>query len=188
MRLTGGVLSIETEGQVVVTFETDRLSARRLVADDSPWLDQMHADPEVMATLGGVRDRAASQAWLTDNLNHWASFGYGQWMLAVDGETIGRGGIRRIDASVGEDLAEIGYALARDHWGQGYATEAAQAFVRVGFDHYGFGQLGAITLIDNHASANVLEKAGFTFERSFDHPAGRHQFLRLRAEDAPKPD
>lgn len=165
----------------VERFTSDRLVGTRLRQSHAAWLEQLHADPHVMATLGGLRDAAQSQEWLDDNLTHWADHRFGQWMLAThDGTIIGRGGLRLIDPSVGEDLVEVGYAIARAHWGHGYATEATRAFIELAWSHHDLEQLGAITLVENLASARVLEKAGFSEERVVDHPAGVHRFFRLR--------
>jgi RimJ/RimL family protein N-acetyltransferase len=54
----------------------------------------------------------------------------------------------------------LGYMLHRDHWGRGYATEAARAIVRFGFDEMGARQVSAWCFEANRASARVLEKAG----------------------------
>jgi RimJ/RimL family protein N-acetyltransferase len=133
-----------------------------------------------MAMIGGVRVPDASDAWLTRNLAHWDQEGFGQWMLHTAEGPIGRGGLRRIDPCVGEDLVEVGYVLARDAWGKGYATEATQAFIELAKGHYRFDELGAITLEGNERSAGVLERCGFMFERMVTHRIGPHRFFRLR--------
>jgi ribosomal-protein-alanine N-acetyltransferase len=60
------------------------------------------------------------------------------------------------------DLAELGYALGRLHWGQGYATEAVRAMIAHA-RQVGFARLEAFSFVENPASARVLEKAGFTY-------------------------
>jgi RimJ/RimL family protein N-acetyltransferase len=167
---------------VVVAFETERLAARMMTAAEAVYMDGLHLDPEVMATIGGVRDLAASETWLTANLDHWTAHGFGQWMLDRDNVCVGRGGLRKIDVCVGEDLTEVGYVIGREHWGNGYATEATRAFIDIATGHYGLDQLGAITLKGNDASTRVLEKCGFIFERWVDHHVGPHKFLRFTAQ------
>lgn len=169
---------IQTNGRAVVGFETERLTARKLASADSAYLEKLHANPKVMATLGGVRDREESEDWLRTNLEHWNSFALGQWILDTDGTCIGRGGLRKIDECVGEDLIEVGYVIDEGYWGRGYATEATKAFIRIAASHYDLTELGAITLKDNAASTRVLEKCGFVFERWVDHRTGPHRFLR----------
>jgi RimJ/RimL family protein N-acetyltransferase len=58
--------------------------------------------------------------------------------------------------------AELGYYVARDHWGRGVATEAARAITRVGFESFGYLKLTAAYQADNPASGRVLAKLGFT--------------------------
>ena len=60
--------------------------------------------------------------------------------------------------------AEIGYALAREHWGHGYATEAVQAVVKALFDELPITRIEAKVHPDNIASAAVIERTGFIFE------------------------
>ncbi|MEZ5410177.1 MAG: GNAT family N-acetyltransferase [Acidimicrobiales bacterium] len=162
-------------------FDTGRLTARPLERSDAGWLAELHRDPDVMATIGGIRTDAESADWLATNLEHWDTHGYGQWVLTnrADGVIVGRGGLRTIDASVGETLVRDRLHLARSAWHQGYATETARAFVTIAFDHYDLAQLGAVTLDTNDASQHVLTKVGFSYERDIDHPVGPHRFYRL---------
>ena len=85
-----------------------------------------------------------------------------------------------IDDCVDEELVEVGYAFATQHWGKGYATEATAGFIEVAYGHYDLQELGAITRDGNDASTRVLEKCGFVFERWVDHAIGPHRFLRHR--------
>ena len=55
-------------------FATERLTAERLTADHLPELIRMHRDAEVMQHLGGVRDQAQTDAYLTRNLHHWDQY------------------------------------------------------------------------------------------------------------------
>lgn len=57
---------------------------------------------------------------------------------------------------------EIGYWIARDHWGRGYATEAGRAVIRLAFDGLRLPVLTASHFVDNPASGAVLRKLGFT--------------------------
>ena len=128
-----------------------------------------------------VRSEAETATWIRTNLGHWTEHQFGQWRLtSLEGEDLGRGGLRWIDRSVGEPLVEVGYVLQRSAWGNGYATEVCAAFIEVAATHYGIRELGAITLKGNDASTRVLEKCGFAFERWVEHPVGSHKFLRYR--------
>jgi [ribosomal protein S5]-alanine N-acetyltransferase len=179
---TSAVFDVQaTADGAVVAFMTERLTAHRLTIGHRDWLRELHQDGEVMAQLGGVRISVESDEWLAANLDHWARFGFGQWVFSdpAAATPIGRGGLRMIDSSVGEDLVEIGYTFARSAWGCGFATEASRAFVDLAFGHYDLSQLGAITLETNVGSQHVLDKVGFVYERDVEHSAGRHRFYRL---------
>src|ERR687895_670485 len=58
---------------------------------------------------------------------------------------------------------EVGYRFLREHWGRGYATEAARAAIRFAFDEMGLDRLVAVTLPTNRASRRVMEKCGLSF-------------------------
>ena len=62
-------------------FSTTRLRAERLLRDHWPDLRLMDQDPVMMGHLGGPRDEAGTQAYLERNLAHWASYGFGLWIL-----------------------------------------------------------------------------------------------------------
>jgi RimJ/RimL family protein N-acetyltransferase len=126
----------------------------------------MCADPEVMRYLGDGRTLDREDAWrqMAMLAGHWALRGFGMWVLeeAATGVLVGRAGLHFPE---GWPEQEVGWALAREHWGKGYATEAARAAL----DH-AFGTLGwdrAISLIhpDNARSIHVAERLGERFER-----------------------
>jgi [ribosomal protein S5]-alanine N-acetyltransferase len=75
---------------------------------------------------------------------------------------IGNCGIRR--AAITSHEADIGYEVSPDHWGHGYATEAARAIVHFGFAELKVHRIWAWCITDNLASARVLEKIGFKLE------------------------
>jgi RimJ/RimL family protein N-acetyltransferase len=70
--------------------------------------------------------------------------------------------------------ADLGFILARQAWGHGYATEAARALVRTAFDELGATRVFATCDVANHASARVLEKAGLRREATLEH----HMFAK----------
>ena len=67
---------------------------------------------------------------------------------------------------------EIGWRLAAEHWGQGYATEAALASARHAFDDVGLEQLVSFTTPQNVRSRAVMRRIGMTHDEAddFDHP------------------
>lgn len=82
--------------------------------------------------------------------------------LPPAGQLIGNAGIR-IKTAGGHE-ADIGYELDPQHWGQGYASEAARALVQFGFERLRLHRISAHCLVENTASARVLEKLGMRLE------------------------
>jgi RimJ/RimL family protein N-acetyltransferase len=82
--------------------------------------------------------------------------------LAADARLIGNCGLR-LDEAAGRE-GEIGYEIDPAHWGRGYATEAAGAMVRLGFEKLDLHRIRAWTVADNAASRRVLEKVGLRLE------------------------
>jgi RimJ/RimL family protein N-acetyltransferase len=89
---------------------------------------------------------------------------------------------------------EVGWRLARDAWGQGYATEAARAALSYGFDVLGLDAIVSFTATTNAPSIAVMQRLGMTRDpaEDFDHPAvpvghpvRRHVLYRLARASRP---
>ncbi len=150
-------------------FVTTRLRAERLTSGHRSALDRFHADTAVMAELGGIRDGQQTSEYLSRNLRHWQEFGFGVWMLReIEGEEIvGRTILRHLDVE-GVDEVEIGFALYREFWGRGLATEIGEACTAIGRRELGLQSFVGITTLRNHASQRVLAKLGLEWEREVD--------------------
>lgn len=164
--------------------QSARLLLERLAADDLGDWCRMHADPRVMATLGGLRSEDESAAMLSQALEHWERHGFGLWTLRLPEARryVGRGGLRQLRVGGNEEV-EIAYALLPEYWGRGLATEVAAASARVAFQELGRSELVAFTLPANHASRRVMEKVGFRYERDIVHADLLHVLYRLTAAD-----
>jgi len=165
----------------VLNPTTERLAATRLRADDLDVLCELHRDPAVMATLGGVRSDERTRAYLAENLAHWDEHGFGLWIFRERATSafVGRGGLRHVVLE-GESEVEVTYALAREAWGKGFATEIAIAALDVGFRQLGLQDLVAYTIPEHVASQRVMEKVGFRYERAIVHHGERHVLYRIR--------
>jgi RimJ/RimL family protein N-acetyltransferase len=143
----------------VPELETERLRLRGWHDGDLDAYAEMYADPEVMRFLGGPVAR--EQAWrhLALLAGHWVLRGHGQWALErrEDGRFVGRAGLWQPDGWPG---LEVGWALRRDAWGAGYATEAARAAIAWARDALGAGELISIIAPGNEASARVARRLG----------------------------
>jgi ribosomal-protein-alanine N-acetyltransferase len=173
----------------VIDFESERLLFRSHVAADLDAFCAMEADAEVRRYVGGAprtREAAEQRFWeramqpVEDRLAMWAT------VLKADGSYIGRCGlypnIRGEQRVAGE--AVLGFYLAHEFWGKGFATEAGRAFVGFGFDELRLERIVTAVQVENTASVRVLAKLGFVVTsqeigpRSFYHfelsrPAGR---------------
>ena len=157
-------------------LETERLVLRRwdLDADLDPFA-AMCADPEVMRYIGDgstqTRAQCADRLFAFEAV--WRERGMGLFAteLTTAGEMIGFAGLA-IPDFLPEIMpsVEIGWRLARAHWGQGYATEAARAVLEYGFERVGLDRIVSVHAVGNEASANVMRKIGMHFERETTHP------------------
>jgi RimJ/RimL family protein N-acetyltransferase len=163
------------------TLVTARMRTERLEPAHLEALRRLHQDAAVMAWLGGVRDEERTQAYLATNLEHWTRHGFGLWMLLERerDEVIGLAVLRHL-AIDGVDEIETGYALHREFWGRGLATEIATACIDYGRRHLGCPSIVALTHPGNVGSQRVLRKVGMQYEREIvqqDVPAA---VFRLR--------
>jgi len=145
---------------------TSRLLLLRISHQDFDELDLMHRDPQVMATLGGVRSTAQTIEFLDRELDHWQRNGFGLWVVRdiSTGRFAGRGGLRHTLITGSEHL-EIVFGFMPGFWGRGLATELARESVRMGFSILNKIDLISLTLPTNDASRKVMEKVGLQHER-----------------------
>ncbi|HEX2618014.1 MAG TPA: GNAT family N-acetyltransferase [Flavobacteriales bacterium] len=143
-------------------LRTDRLLLREFEERDAPGFFALNADPEVLRYTGDSPfDTEAASLELIRNYHWYSTHGYGRWTMErlSDGEQIGWCGLRLQP----EGDVDLGYRLHHRHWGQGYATEAAQACVVHGFERLGLAEIIGRVDPANFASARVLEKVGMSF-------------------------
>jgi RimJ/RimL family protein N-acetyltransferase len=150
----------------VEVIETERLVLRRPRVEDAPAIFTRYAsDPEVTRYMAWPTHRSLDD---THAFLHVCDALWTQWpkagpllVFARDGVTLlGAAGV----AHNSETVAQIGYVLARDAWGRGYATEALTANVEA-VRHTGLRRLEAGVHVAHRPSCRVLEKAGFARER-----------------------
>lgn len=156
-------------------IETERLILRDWRDEDlEPYADIM-VEPQVGEWLGGPFTREQAHERVVRFRASLADTGLGR--LAVerksDGRLIGHCGLARTptDPPTPQGL-EMGWALAPDAWGGGYATEAARAVIDDGFIRYGPAEVLAFTGTTNLRSQGVMQRLGMLRmpERDFDHP------------------
>jgi len=148
---------------------TPRLRLRMFAEKDLDAYADMCADPEVMRHIGAGGPVDATVAWRQMALfcGEWALHGYGMWAVAErdGGRLVGRVGFLN---PYGWPDCEIGWLLARDAWGRGYATEAARAALAYGRDHLGVVQPISLIRPENQRSIALAERLGATLERKIE--------------------
>jgi RimJ/RimL family protein N-acetyltransferase len=151
---------------VIENFSTSRLTAEKLHESHLADLVALHLDPDVSRYLGGVRTAEVTKQYLRGNMAHWDRHGFGLWALrTATGEFAGRAGIRHL---VIDDVmeVEIAYTFKRAFWGQGLASELANALTHIGLAQLALPSLVGVVSVENIASRRVLEKSGYALERS----------------------
>lgn len=149
-------------------IRTERLLLRPWRPEDREPFAAMNADPVVMEHFPAPLTQEESDAFVDRIEAHFAEHGYGLWVVD-DGEFCGFTGLNwaTFDAAFNPSL-EVGWRLKHAAWGQGYATEAAIASVRRGFEEV--ERITSFTALTNVRSYRVMERIGLRRELEFDHP------------------
>jgi len=180
---------------MTVYIETERLILRDWSEEDSEPFARMNIDPIVMEYLPRTLDKQDSDKLLKRFQKHFDKHGYGLFALESkeDGEFIGFVGLNNVDIDVPfKPAVEIAWRLDSHYWGQGYATEGAQAVLRYAFEELGLKEVVSFTVHDNTRSTHVMEKIGMKRDPKGDfdypnmrkgHPLGRFVLYRARPED-----
>jgi RimJ/RimL family protein N-acetyltransferase len=181
-------------------LRTARLRLRAWRDSDRIAFASMNADPAVMDLSGGAVSREESDATVRRLRAHFAAHGFGIWAVEVPGEHrfVGCVGLMRTRFHAPfTPCVEVSWRLAREHWGQGYATEAARAALAFGFDDAGLDEIVSFTVPHNRRSRRVMEKLGMTRDPREDfehptlprgHPLRRHVLYRIRKSTVPGDD
>lgn len=185
------------DGRVnVPDVRTGRLLLRGWRDEDLKVFAAMNADPEVLAYFpSGPLTPAESDALLARFRARWEDDGHAPWAAErLDtGAFIGFIGLAtaHFDADF-TPAVEVGWRLARDAWGHGYATEGGRASLAWGFETLGLGEIVSFTTPSNARSRAVMERLGMTRDPGDDfehpripvgHPLRPHVLYRLRRDD-----
>jgi [ribosomal protein S5]-alanine N-acetyltransferase len=150
------------------SIETERLLIRPFTLDDAEALHAVWGDPaSERFTAGGGRTPATvaeTKSFLARIVADQEKHGFAS-SAVIEKETGRLIGDCGIFVSPDQPELELAYGFARDRWGLGYATEAAAACVRAGFEQLDVDRIVADVDVTNRASIRVLEKLGFELER-----------------------
>jgi ribosomal-protein-alanine N-acetyltransferase len=171
---------------------TERLLLRQWRDEDRTPFAALNADPVVMEHFPARLTPAESDAFVDRMAQQLDDRGWGLWALEErsSGRFLGFTGLNvpGFEAHF-TPAVEVGWRLARDTWGFGYASEAARAAAAVAFDEVRLDEIVSFTATSNVRSMRVMERIGMTHDPAddFDHPAlaegsplRRHVLYRLR--------
>jgi [ribosomal protein S5]-alanine N-acetyltransferase len=148
-------------------LETERLILRHLTVKDSEFMLELLNDPSWLQFIGdrGVRTVDDARNYILQNLvAMYDRLGFGLYLTKLKGEGVPIGICGLVKRDYLEDV-DIGFALLPNFRGKGYAYESASAVMEYGKRTLGLNRIVAIASPDNYASAKLLEKLGFNFER-----------------------
>jgi RimJ/RimL family protein N-acetyltransferase len=177
------------------TLHTKRLVLRRWIDQDRGRLAAITADPEVMRYRFATLSRPESDHLIDENEASFEKDGLGLWAIERidDRRLLGYAGFGTSDFGASFCPAiDVGWTLARDAWGYGYATEAGSAAVEYGFETLRLREIVAHTTSLNDRSRAVMRRLGMTHDSADDfdapwyaegHPFRRFVLYRLRAMD-----
>jgi len=176
-------------------LSTERLVLRRWRDEDRKPFAHLNASTTVMEFFPAVLTRADSDAFVDRIEAQFDTRGFGLWAVEVGG---GPPFIGFVGLSVAEFPApftpavEVGWRLAEEHWGHGYATEAARAALTFGFSTLGLTEIVSFTSLSNRRSERAMERVGMRRDAGGDfdhpgiapdHPLRRHLLYRARADE-----
>jgi RimJ/RimL family protein N-acetyltransferase len=176
------------------TIRTERLLLRPFRDEDRAPFAAINADRRVMEHFPSTLSRAESDAFADRIDAHLRERGFAPFAVEVPGVApfIGFIGllVPPFDAHF-TPCVEVGWRLAAEHWGRGYATEGARASLAYGFETLGLAQIVSMTVPANRRSWRVMERLGMRRapEDDFDHPRipeghrlRRHVLYRMSRE------
>jgi RimJ/RimL family protein N-acetyltransferase len=177
------------------TLTTERLVLRRWQERDREPFARLNGDPEVMSHFMRPLTREESDAFVGRIETRFDERGYGLWVVErrADGVFLGFTGLayQTFEAPF-TPCVEVGWRYDSFAWGHGYATEAARAAVRFGFEVAGLPEIVSFTPLGHTASQRVMERIGMHRDAAddFDYPnipeghaLRRHVLYRLRREE-----
>lgn len=179
-----------------LSTSTKRLEVRPWREEDLPAFAALNSDPRVMEFLPKLLDRSESDAAAMRIADHFERHGFGLWAVEIRGvaDFAGFVGLNIPTFSAHfTPCVEIGWRLAADHWGRGYATEAAQAALDFAFNQLQVDEVVALTVPANFRSRRVMERLAMTRSPADDfehpnlpegHPLRPHVLYRIRRAES----
>lgn len=176
---------------MMLTLTTSRTLLRPWQTADLEPFAALNADPKVMTYFPELLTREQSDAFVTRVTAHFEEKGWGPWALEVGGRFAGFVGLWAPSFTAHfTPCVEVGWRLATEFWGRGYATEAARAALKCGFETLGLSEIVSFTSNSNLPSRAVMKRIGMHHDPADDfdhprlpakHPLARHVLYRISA-------
>lgn len=176
-------------------LRTGRLILREWQPADLEPFAALNADPRVAEFLPAPLSRFESDALAARIAAGFAQEGFGPWAVEIPGVAPFAGfiglSVPRFRAAF-TPCVEIGWRLAAEHWGRGYASEGARAVLAQGFGPLRLAEILSFTVPANLRSRRVMERIGMARDAAADfehpalppgHPLRRHVLYRISAQD-----
>jgi RimJ/RimL family protein N-acetyltransferase len=164
--------------------ETERLLLRLLTPDDTEALAAVLSDPIAMQWYPRPFSRPEVEQWIARNRERYREHGHGLWAMVLkqSGAMIGDCGLVRQDVDR-EELVEVGYHVRRDHWGRGYATEAARGCMKYAFETLRLPRIISLIRPENQPSWRVAEKNGMKVWKQTSKWGDLHLVYSMRRDE-----
>jgi RimJ/RimL family protein N-acetyltransferase len=158
----------------IIELETERLKLRQWKESDYPSFAKMNADAEVMKYYPSLMNQTESDEMAHNIQGFISERGWGFWAVEekINKHFIGFVGLHeRIEALPFCPCVEIGWRLATEYWGKGYATEAAKAALHFAFGSLALSEVYSFTSLHNLRSRAVMERLNMVnTHQNFEHP------------------
>ena len=175
-----------------MTLSSGRVCLRQWRDEDREPFAALNSDPRVMEFFRSCLSRSESDAMVDYIQKHFSEHGFGLWAVEIPSVAPFAGFAGLLVPQVSTHFTpcvEVGWRLAFEYWGHGYATEAARLALGHAFGAFALSEVVSYTSVLNQRSRAVMERLGMRHDPADDfdypripegHPLRRHVLYRLR--------
>lgn len=163
----------------MIVFETERLIISRYKVADFEHFFRLNGDPDIMRYIRPAQSREDALVFFEEiRACYHTQAGLGRWAMhdKINNEFIGSFAVIPVKNS---GRLQLGYALLKENWGKGYASEAVKGGITYMFDVLQLDEIAGITFPENEASQKVLLRNGFVYDRRIQEEDGEMNLYLL---------